>query len=402
MNEKNIFANVGNLLPVPLLVVLALLFFLLAVILGMDSKEREKRQGEMGVSSREEWAYVDDQGIAPASGSPEFSEEYNASTVSSDTALPSTMSLPPISNAGRPAPEGIERQIVYNASLSLLVARVEDAITALKSIAVERGGRTENVDFQDASYNQKKRATVVLRVPQAEFDKTVEQVKGVGIRVEHENISANDVTDQMVDIDARLANLRAEEAQYQKIMEDAEKIPDILQVSQYLFQIREQIEMLQAQKENLASDVGMSRIAVSLSSDPEVQALPTGWNPTTSMEQAFQVLVIGLIALADFLIVLVGVLFPLLILWGLLIIIFVWIIWKILHAVKQRIFGSSRSTSTLATPASVTSPPVRTYSVPTVAPITASAPMQNFTSKSFPPSPSTPTSSKKNGGSKKT
>ncbi len=374
------------MLPVPLLVVLALLFFLLAVIISVDPTAPENKMMNSW-ETREDMYPTGDGSLGMPGVSSGFPAEFEEG-VGVSVAYPEIAPMPPIWDSGRPAPEGIERQIVSNAMLSLLVGRVEDAITSLKSIAVERNGRVENVDFQNTSFKGKKRATVVLRVPTTEFDATVEAVKAAAIKVEHENISATDVTDQMVDIDARVMNLEMEEDQYRDILEEAEKTEDILQVSQRLFQVREQIERLEAQKENLASLVGMSRITVLLASDPEVKPIPTGWNLWTSVEQAFQAVLLGLTALADFLIVLAVVLLPLVIVWGLVIIFLIWLIWKILLLVKRMIFGGHRSS-----PPPSPAPLQRSYAPSSLNPFIA----QKFTSKSFPPSPSSPGSSKKNG-----
>lgn len=396
MNEKSFFVRCRNAVPVPLLVILALLLFFLALVMMADLKHGERKM--MGSMERDlSFEYFPGEvSYESGGGGTVSSPGFMGDDVGTAMVAPDMIPMPPVlEDTGRVAPEGIERQIVYNASLSLLVTRVEDAIASLKQIATVHSGRVENVDFQDSSYRGKKHAGVVLRVPQAEFDATVEAVKGTALKVEHENISSNDVTDQMVDIDARLENLRAEEAQYQKIMEDAQKTEDVLQVSRQLFQVREQIERLEAQKENLKNDVGMSRISVDLSSDPEVQPVPTEWNPWTSVKEAFRAGLVGLTAIADFLIILVILLLPLLILWGLIILFFVWILWKFFSMIHRRLWRSMHSptppvhsSAPLSTPRSYSPPPSMT------------PPAQQFSSKSFPASPSAPAASKRNGSKK--
>jgi Domain of unknown function (DUF4349) len=78
-------------------------------------------------------------------------------------------------------------------------------------------------------------------------------------------VSADDVTTQIVDTEARLKNLRQQEAMTQKIMERTGSIKDVLAVSQQLSQVRDQIERLDAQVKQLKTQVAYSTIKLQLS-----------------------------------------------------------------------------------------------------------------------------------------
>ena len=87
-------------------------------------------------------------------------------------------------------------------------------------------------------------------MPVDQFDETRAALAALGC-LDSESINGYEVTSQLVDIDARLTTLRAEEAAFQSLLGEATEIGDILQIQDQLFMIRTQIEQLEAEKANL-------------------------------------------------------------------------------------------------------------------------------------------------------
>ncbi|MBI2120615.1 MAG: DUF4349 domain-containing protein [Parcubacteria group bacterium] len=230
-----------------------------------------------------------------------------------------------------------ERKLIQNGALSLVVGRVEDSITLLNGIAANLGGRIDAVSMYNVSGAEKKRATVTLRVPAVNFGSAMEEVKKIARKVRSENISTQDITEKFIDMQARLKNLRAEETQYQEIMQKASKIEDVLQVSERLYFVRQQIEQLQGQMNYLSRQVDMSIITVELSSEPEVNPTNLVWNPLTTAKEAVQALFEGISGLFSIIIFLILFLIPIVILWGAVAVLSVWVIWKILLWLKRRV-----------------------------------------------------------------
>lgn len=255
-------------------------------------------------------------------------------SVGSASGLPIAPESAPTAGMDIPGDSGshiVERKLMQDGSLFLVVKRVEDAVETLTGIAQNMGGRVDDVQYSDMNGYDKKRAVITLRVPAVNFDMTLVQSKRIAMKVESENISTRDVTEQFIDMQARLKNLKAEEEQYQEIMKKAVKVPDILEVSQYLFNTRQQIEQLQGQMNYLSRQVDMSIITISLSSEPDIDATNVIWSPVTTAKGAIQYFIKAFYHMVD--VIIWGVLsfLPLTILLGGCIFLFAWLFVKVLR-----------------------------------------------------------------------
>lgn len=230
-----------------------------------------------------------------------------------------------------------ERKLIQNGNLSLVVERVEDTITNLSKIAEKLGGRIDSVGLYNSGGAAKKQATVVMRIPAVNFGAGMEQVKSIAKKVQSENISTEDITEKFIDMQARLKNLKAEEAQYLDIMQKAVKIEDVLKVSQRLYLVRQQIEQLQGQMNYLSRQVDMSVITINLSSEPDINPTNAVWSPSTTVKEATQGLIDGFYSFLKIIIFLFLFLLPLLILWGSVTILTVWLVWKLTLGIKKRL-----------------------------------------------------------------
>jgi hypothetical protein len=243
--------------------------------------------------------------------------------------------MPP--QAPAPALSASERKLIQNGALSLIVDRVEDAVTKLSSIAEKLGGRIDSVNLDNSGGAAKKRATAVMRVPAVNFGSGMEQAKGIALKVLHENISTEDITEKFIDMQARLKNLRAEETQYLDIMQKAVRIEDVLKVSQRLYMVRQQIEQLQGQMNYLSRQVDMSVITVELSSDPDIEPANVVWSPSTTVKEAVNGLLEGFYGFLKVVIYFAIYLLPLLILYGSVAVLAAWLIWKLILGIKKRV-----------------------------------------------------------------
>lgn len=239
--------------------------------------------------------------------------------------------------APTPTIPAAERKLIQNGALSLVVDRVEETITQLGDIAAKLGGRVDSVGLSNGNDAVKKRATVVLRVPAVNFSIGMEQVKKIALKVESENVSTEDITEKFIDMQARLRNLKAEEAQYLEIMQKAVKIDDVLKVAQRLYAAREQIEQLQGQMNYLSRQVDMSVITIDLSSDPDINPANVVWHPSTTVNEAINGLLESFFGFLRVVIFLAIYLLPITILYGSIAILVTWLIWKLLLAIKKRI-----------------------------------------------------------------
>jgi hypothetical protein len=133
-----------------------------------------------------------------------------------------------------------------------------DAIRAQMANYVRAVGGYVSAENQYSS----RHISVTYRIPSAHFDTLVTRVSAAADFIVSRQISANDVTAEFVDIEARLKAKKEAEAQYLAIMRQAVKISDVLEVQNQLRVVREEIEQIEGRKRYLADQVSFSTLTV--------------------------------------------------------------------------------------------------------------------------------------------
>ncbi len=164
---------------------------------------------------------------------------------------------------GTAAPQALP-QLVKRAELVLEVDAVDDAIDQAVAIARRVGGdvlRLQNQTPPNESIQHT--AFLELRVPQAQLESAIDQLSGLGT-VDQQYLTAEDVSAQLVDYEARLRNLRKAEETVLGIMDRSGEVSDVLQVAQELRNIRQSIEQIDGQLANLRNQVAFSTLSLTL------------------------------------------------------------------------------------------------------------------------------------------
>ncbi|MFB6302464.1 MAG: DUF4349 domain-containing protein [Haloferacaceae archaeon] len=108
--------------------------------------------------------------------------------------------------------------------------------------------------------------SVTLRVPAERFDAMMDHAESVGT-VQHSETNSKDVTDQLVDIEARLTNLRNQRERLRTLYQRANDTEDVLAVQRRLSETQERIERLEAKQRTLKRQVAFSTITVELNEE---------------------------------------------------------------------------------------------------------------------------------------
>ncbi|MEL6940612.1 MAG: DUF4349 domain-containing protein [Cyanobacteria bacterium J06598_1] len=153
-------------------------------------------------------------------------------------------------------------QLIKRANLVLSVESVEAGFEQVREIVAAQQGDVLSLNDQG---DRQRRIGFTLRVPQARLDATLDALTEIG-EVRSRSISTEDVSNQLVDIQARLSNARKSEAALQEIMSRSGEISDVLEVSRELSNVRQSIEQMAAQQKNLTTQVRYSTITLSLQS----------------------------------------------------------------------------------------------------------------------------------------
>ncbi len=227
-----------------------------------------------------------------------------------------------------------ERKMIKTGSLELLVKSADKTAKDIQGIAEQMDGFVSASNVYEVSTGTKT-GSVTIRIPAARFSEALDEVKKLAIKVEHESVNAQDVTEQYTDLESRLRNLQATEQQYLTILKQAVKIPDILQVTAQLDQVRMQIEQIQGQLKYLSGQVDMASITASLTEEAEVEVFGLRWRPLYVVKLAFRGMLNGLSGYVDAMIKFILQL-PVILAWLITIGLIIFICWKILRWIWQR------------------------------------------------------------------
>jgi len=155
-------------------------------------------------------------------------------------------------------------KLVKTAQVTLTVDSVKQSIAKVTAIARQQQGDLLGLQDQiPPDQGIRHTASLQLRVPSAKLDATLNALTALGT-VQQQAITAEDVSTQLVDFQARLRNLRNTEAMLLKIMTRSGGISDVLKVSQELSNVRSQIEQIDAQFTDLSNRVAYSVVNVNL------------------------------------------------------------------------------------------------------------------------------------------
>ena len=195
-----------------------------------------------------------------------------------------------------------ERMIVRTADLSLVVEDTEQTLEDIEDLVTELEGYISNL--QTWRINEQLAATVTLRIPSVYFGQARERMKDLATEVDSENVSGQDVTEEYVDLEARLHNLEVAEdellellASAQETRQDAESI---LAIYREVTSIRGQIEQIQGRMQYLEDATSLATLTVSLTPEEEEEpVVEPGWDPLRQARDALRTLVNALKVLAD-------------------------------------------------------------------------------------------------------
>ena len=229
---------------------------------------------------------------------------------------------PPIDGGGTgDSLDLLGRTIIRNGSVSLVVESVPDAFSAVSASATSNGGFVAGsslwsvtpIDERNVSGDEPsrvggdilprddgQRGRLTIRVPADRFEAVVADLRDLAIAVTSVSTSSQDVTEQFTDQQAQLRNLRAVEAQYLSLLDEAKGIGEIFQVQDRLNQVRWEIERVSGRIQLLESLSDLATITVDLSPHvaPVVVQLGGGDSPLDAARGAWSASLSTLSAMA--------------------------------------------------------------------------------------------------------
>ena len=182
-----------------------------------------------------------------------------------------------------------ERSIIRRAYVSLRVEAVSEAVADIRDLISSYDGviAAENVSGADAD----RYATVTAQIPADALDAFLPDVTALG-DVESMDISSEDVTTQVIDLDARIAALQTSIERLTQLLTDADRVEDLIAVESELARRQADLDSLTSQRAWLSDQVAMSTVTISLSpitrvADVEtpgfLSGLASGWSALVAL-----------------------------------------------------------------------------------------------------------------------
>jgi hypothetical protein len=203
----------------------------------------------------------------------------------------------------------VDRLIIRDARLDLVVPDTEDALSEIESVVSEMGGYVVQSSVYQSG--ESKQASVQVRIPAEKLDQALERFRGMASEVRSENVSGQDVTDEYVDLQSRLRSKEAAEAKLLEFLQEAEDTEAALSVYAELERIQTDIEVIKGRMQYLEQSAAMSSVTIELTPDELVQPIEIGgWHPEGTLRDSVEALIRMLQFLVDALIVIVVVVLP--------------------------------------------------------------------------------------------
>lgn len=241
-------------------------------------------------------------GLIPQIGSRSYSsfEAMDSGYGEAEGVAYKSVSRPSIGGApAAPTPEVSDRMVQETSNISMVVDSVRQSLDAVLNHVSGIGGY-----MVSSSLNQPEEApfaTLIVRVPQPELRSTLEYLRGMAVKVTSENLLGRDVTDEYLDLEARLGTLNKTKAKFEEILEIATEVDDILRVQREIINLQSQIDSLKGQQLYLQKTSETAKLTVYLSTDewalPYTPSEPS-FRPNVIFKQAVRSLVKTLRGLA--------------------------------------------------------------------------------------------------------
>jgi hypothetical protein len=226
-----------------------------------------------------------------------------------------------------------ERLIIRDGNISIQVDDTRDsrdAIEAMVSGMADKGAFVIS-SSEHGGYEEEDNPyiSMVIRVPSSEFDRVMDKLAEMAVKVTERNESAQDVTEEYIDLQNRIEALDSARQRLLEIMRNADTTEDLLQAEAQLTMREAELEALQGRLQYLSQAAKLSRISISLQPYILSQPIDSKWRPAETARWAVENLLDSMRNFADWFIYFAIATLPWLIFWGL-------IIWGVVSYFRRR------------------------------------------------------------------
>lgn len=235
------------------------------------------------------------------------SADYMVSEEYDDSYARNAMGDMEYADVGGASTTSVDRKTITTVDMTIQVNDAAEGVGAISKMAVSSGGYVSSSSIYDSYYdsNEAKEGYITVRVPESEYSSFLEDVGELG-EVTSKSVNAQDVTEEYIDVSARLDNLERQESRLQEILNMTETVEDVLAVEKELERVRGEIESLTGRLNYLDDRIEFSTISIRVT---EPRPIAHSWGIRDALSESVN----GFISMVNALIVLVGYLLPLVI-----------------------------------------------------------------------------------------
>jgi flagellar biosynthesis chaperone FliJ len=153
-------------------------------------------------------------------------------------------------------------KIIRNGTMHMTVDHAMETRNQINAILERHKAYVGNEQLDNNDYQTS--YTIQIRVPAANLDALVAELEKLEGTVTYKSIQARDVTEEYIDLEARLTNKKAYLEQYRQLLKSAKTIEDILKVREQIRQLEEEIESVTGRLKYLTNQVDLSTLDLTL------------------------------------------------------------------------------------------------------------------------------------------
>lgn len=213
--------------------------------------------------------------LLSACSSSSSQEDAGSSQKSADMAVPENLQMEEKAEMESNVDEGMEetaattevkatnRMVIYNAELHLEVKDFNKAQTTIERLVNEMAGYIVQAEIYDSQEGHMD-GVITVRIPQEKFQLFLKKAEDISVKLHSRNISGQDVTEEYVDLEARIKSKRAVEERLLAFMKEAKETKDLLQISADLERVQVEIESLEGRMKYLENQTSLSTVTLTL------------------------------------------------------------------------------------------------------------------------------------------
>lgn len=240
--------------------------------------------------------------------------------------------------AGLPDTDEVVRKIIYSVEMHLIVEDADATLVGVQGVTEEVGGFIAEANVWRSEGHRQ--ATIVARVPAEALEEALAAYRALALDIEREDLDSQDVTEEYVDLEARLRNEQRTEEELLELLEsrsETGKTQDILEVHRELRSVRAEIERIQGRMRYLENLSDLATVRITLTPDELMQPIAVGgWRPQGTARGAIRALIRTLQFFADAAIILIFYILPVLIVVAIPVTVIVLVIRVVVRRARKR------------------------------------------------------------------